>query len=178
MNFYDIKDRKPFVMQLQKKLRALSYWTDDPGLRVGEDGSYDSATADAVRHFQQLYGLEVTGIADFLTWESIDSEYRYYSEIYSKSRPFSPFPDERDYSVGEGERSDLVYIIQIMLNELRLFYDTYGYIPPNGRYGVATSGAVKEFQRLGGLDMSGRVDRRTWNRLAEEYDIALRSGEG
>jgi len=176
LNYYNIKDRRPFVMQLQKKLRSLSRWTDDPALSVAVDGSYDTKTASAVKHFQGLYGLEVTGIADFLTWEAIDDEYRYYSEIFSQSRPISPFPDETDYSIGQGERSDLVLIIQIMLNELRLFYDTYGYIPPNGRYGVATQGAVKEFQRLGGLSESGRVDRRTWNRLAEEYDIALKGG--
>lgn len=177
MEWYNIKDRVPFIMQLQKKLRALSRWTDDPSLSVGTDGVYDDGTKNAVRRFQKLYGLEVTGIADFLTWEAIDDEYRYYAEVFGKSRGLSPFPDESDFSVGRGERSDLVLIIQIMLNELRSFYDTYGYIPQNGRFTTATAGAVSEFQRTGGLDVTGRVDRRTWNRLAEEYDIAVRGNE-
>ena len=177
MEWYDVKDRKPFIMQLQKKLRSLSRWTSDPALSVAVDGVYGNRLKDAVSHFQNLYGLDNTGIADFLTWESIDDEYRYYAEIFGNSRSLSPFPDSIDFSVGQGERSDLVLIIQIMLNELRIFYDLYGYIPQNGRFGTATATAVREFQRIGGLDTTGRVDRRTWNRLAEEYDLAVRRNE-
>ncbi len=177
MEWYDIKDRKPFIMQLQKKLRSLSRWTNDPALSVAVDGIYGNRLRDAISHFQSLYGLDNTGIADFLTWESIDDEYRYYSELFGKSRSLSPFPDTADFSVGQGERSDLILLIQIMLNELRIFYDLYGYIPQNGRFGTATASAVREFQRVGGLDMTGRVDRRTWNRLAEEYDLAVRRNE-
>ena len=177
MDWYDIRDRKPFIMQLQKKLRSLSRWTKDPALSVAVDGIYDKRTKQSVSRFQELYGLENTGIADFPTWESVDSEYRYYAEVFGKSRSLAPFPDSPDFSTGQGDRSDLVLIIQLMLNELRTFYDLYGYIPPNGRYGTATAGAVREFQRVGGLDMTGRVDRRTWNRLAEEYDIAVRKNE-
>jgi len=177
MEWYDIKDREPFIMQLQKKLRSLSVWTADPELRVGVDGIYGNTTRNAVSRFQRMYGIEETGVADFLTWESIDDEYRYYSEVFGKSRSLSPFPDESDFSTGVGDRNDLVLLIQIMLNALRQFYDTYGYVPPNGRYGTTTEGAVREFQRAGGLDMTGRVDRRTWNRLAEEYDIAVRVNE-
>ena len=177
MEWYNIKDREPFIMQLQKKLRALSRWTDDSALSVAADGIYDNRTRSAVSHFQKLYGLDNTGVADFLTWESIDDEYRYYAEIFGKSRGLSPFPDASNFSVGQGERSDLVLIIQIMLNELRSFYDTYGYIPQNGRFTTATEVAVREFQRIGGLLETGRVDRRTWNRLAEEYDVAVRDNE-
>ena len=177
MEWYDIKERGPFIMQLQKKLRSLSRWTGDDALSVAVDGVYDKRTKQAVSRFQQLYGLDITGVADFFTWESIDDEYRYYAELFGKSRSLSPFPDDADYSVGQGDRSDLVLIIQLMLNELRTFYDLYGYIPQNGRYGTATAGAVREFQRAGGLDMTGRVDRRTWNRIAEEYDIAVRGTE-
>ena len=177
VNWYDIKEREPFIMQLQKKLRSLSRWIEEPSLSVAVDGIYDKRTKQAVSRFQELYGLENTGIADFFTWESIDDEYRYYAEVFGKSKSLSPFPDSTDFSVGQGDRSDLVAIIQLMLNELRIFYDMYGYIPPNGRYGTATEGAVREFQRIGGLDTTGRVDRRTWNRLAEEYDIAVRANE-
>ena len=177
MEWYDIKDRKPFIMQLQKKLRSLSRWTGDPALSVAVDGIYGNRLTEAVSHFQGLYGLDITGVADFPTWESIDDEYRYYSEIFGKSRSLSPFPDNVDFSVGQGDRSDLTLLIQIMLNELRIFYDLYGYIPQNGRFGTATAAAVREFQRVGGLDMTGRVDRRTWNRLAEEYDLAVRKNE-
>lgn len=174
MEWYDMKDRRPFIMQLQKKLRALSKWTDDPILSVAVDGIYGKRLTESVSQFQKLYGLDITGVADFLTWEAIDREYRYLSEIFGKSRGISPFPDATDFSVGTGDRSDLVLMIQLILNELRVFYDSYGYIPQNGRFSEATANAVREFQSLGGLQVTGRVDRRTWNRLSEEYDLAVR----
>ena len=102
MEWYDIKERGPFIMQLQKKLRSLSRWTGDDALSVAVDGVYDKRTKQAVSRFQQLYGLDITGVADFFTWESIDDEYRYYAELFGKSRSLSPFPDDADYSVGQG----------------------------------------------------------------------------
>ena len=177
METYDISQNEPYVMQLQKKLRTLSRRIDDPMLSVGADGIYDNRTKEAVKHFQQLYGLDITGIVDFLTWETIDREYRYYAELFGKSRSLAPFPDHENFSLGQGDRSDLVLIIQIILNELRIFYDTYGFIPQNGRFSTATENAVREFQRIGGLDVTGRVDRLTWNRLSEEYNVAVRKNE-
>ena len=175
---FNINNSKANVMQLQKKLRSLSRFTDDPALSVAVDGAYDESTRNAVKYFQSLYGIEETGVVDFVTWKAVDDEYRYYSEVFGKSLSISPFPDNDAFSLSVGDRSDLVLIVQLMLNELRLFYDLYGFIPPNGRYSSVTESAVREFQRAGGLEETGRVDRLTWNRLAEEYDIALREGIG
>ena len=178
MDEFNLNNRKAYVMQLQKKFRSLSRFTGDPSLSTAVDGVYDEGTRNAVKYFQSLYGIEETGVVDFVTWKAVDDEFRYYGEVFGKSLSISPFPDNEDFSLSSGDRSDLVLIVQLMLNELRLFYDLYGYIPPNGRYSSVTEGAVREFQRAGGLEETGRVDRLTWNRLAEEYDIALREKIG
>lgn len=175
---FNIDNRKIYIMQLQNKLRFISKWTENESLSVAVDGVYDDGTREAVKSFQSLYGIEETGAVDFVTWKAVDDEFRYLGEIFGKSRSISPFPDNDDFILAEGDRSDLVLIVQLMLNELRIFYDAYGYIPPNGRYTTSTRGAVREFQIAGGLEPTGIVDRLTWNRLAEEYDIALREGIG
>ncbi len=63
-----------------------------------------------------------------------------------------------------------------MLNELKLFYDCYAYLPLNHKFDQAMAEAVREFQRVVGLECTGIVDKRTWNKLAEEYDLAVKEG--
>ena len=43
--------------------------------KVTADGIYGSATAAAVRSFQNIFGLPATGVADFPTWYAISRIY-------------------------------------------------------------------------------------------------------
>ena len=62
------------VMQMQEQLNRIS--RDYPAIpRITPDGIYGQATADAVRTFQSIFGLPVTGVTDYSTWYKI-------SEIY------------------------------------------------------------------------------------------------
>ena len=74
MDEFNINNSKANVMQLQKKLRSLSRFTDDPALSVAVDGAYDEGTRNAVKYFQSLYGIEETGVVDFVTWKTVDDE--------------------------------------------------------------------------------------------------------
>lgn len=62
------------VRQMQEQLRAIS--RAYPAIPViNADGVYGPATQEAVRVFQSVFGLPVTGIVDYKTWYKI-------SEIY------------------------------------------------------------------------------------------------
>ncbi len=95
-----------------------------------------------------------------------------------KKKPASicPFPDVRGYSVKTGEHSDLVSMIQLILENLAPLYD-FGAIPQSGRMDEATAEAVRRFQEINGIPPTGNVDLGTWNRMAEEYDLACRCDE-
>ena len=80
-----------------------------------------------------------------------------------------PFPESYAYELSPGERSELAFILQLMLNSLSLYYDLPR-IPVNGTYDTVTELVVREFQRVNMLPVTGRVDRATWKRLAEEYN--------
>jgi len=80
-----------------------------------------------------------------------------------------PFPASDAYELSLGEQSELVFILQLMLNSLSLYYDSPR-IPVNGTFDTVTELAVKEFQRVNMLPVTGRVERLTWKRLAEEYN--------
>ena len=95
-----------------------------------------------------------------------------------KKKPASicPFPDVNGYAVKEGEHSDLVAMIQLILESLSAIYD-FGAVPLSGRMDGATCEAVRRFQEANGLTPSGEVDLDTWNRMAQEYDLACRCDE-
>ena len=62
------------VSQLQRQLAriALNY----PAIgTVTVDGIYGQETADAVRKFQQIFNLPVTGVTDYKTWYKISQIY-------------------------------------------------------------------------------------------------------
>lgn len=176
MAYIDIDHDKERIRQMQDYLRRLSRWTNDPELNVRGDGIYGEKTKNAVRHFQKTRGIFPTGDVDYTTWEAIREMHDHQKEYFENSRSIHPFPNVPGTQIEMGERSNLVYILKIMLNELKLFYDCYAYLPLNHKYDQATAGAVQEFQRVVGLEPTGVVDKRTWNRLAEEYDLAVKEG--
>jgi len=62
------------VRQVQEQLDTIAgVYTAIP--RITADGIYGQATANAVRQFQSIFGLPVTGIIDFATWYRISHIY-------------------------------------------------------------------------------------------------------
>ncbi|MEY8355983.1 peptidoglycan-binding protein [Lachnospiraceae bacterium 54-53] len=62
------------VQQVQEQLDTVAtVYSAIP--RITADGIYGPATAEAVRQFQSIFGLPVTGIIDFATWYRISHIY-------------------------------------------------------------------------------------------------------
>ncbi len=87
-----------------------------------------------------------------------------------------PYPGTENYSVTEGERSELVFISQLMLNAVRLNYDI-PQVDVNGLYDTQTADAVREYQRINFLQVTGEIDPLTWDTLAEDYNITVRDNQ-
>lgn len=84
--------------------------------------------------------------------------------------PMKAFPESPGYTVAFGERSNEVILIQVMLDTLKLFYDGFDGVTVGGFFDEATEKAVSDFQRISGIDETGRVDVITWNAIATEYN--------
>lgn len=70
----------PKVRQLQEQINRISQ--DYPYVpAVAVDGVYGQATADAVRRFQNVFGLPQTGVTDYPTWYKISEIYVGVSRI-------------------------------------------------------------------------------------------------
>ena len=157
------------ITNIQTYLRKLGY-TGNAGVPVPIDGIYASVTAEAVKNFQLANGLTATGTVNKTTWDLLYGQYEQRIADELRARGIFPFPSTpENYAVSVGTRSALVAIIQLLLDELEAKYDGLDDIQIDGVYTEDTANAVRKFQAINLLEPTGKVDRRTWNRLAREY---------
>ena len=169
----EIQNRQQAITNLQRYLRRLSFEGSDYKT-VPIDGIFDSATRDALIEFQRANGLEPSGIADKLTWDTLYEEYL-RAEGNAEREYLNFFPDlPTSYAVREGESLLLVSIIQLLLMELSVTYDVFEDVVQSGVYDERTVEAIKKFQRISGLDVTGEIDRATYNRIVREYSALER----
>lgn len=74
-------------------------------------------------------------------------------------------------TVSAGEHSDIVGIIQIILNTLKVRYDCYDFLDITLTYDDATELAVKCWQKINSFPENGVVDEDVWNSMAVEFSL-------
>lgn len=156
------------VADLQRQLRAVAHQNRYIPL-VAIDDHYGPETTQAVKAFQQAYGLPVTGVTDLPTWEALRQAVEAAQLTSEPHLPLQPFASPGAV-LRPGELGDTVYILQAILQRLgREFANLH---PPRvtGMYDASTERAVRELQQVGGLPATGRVDKATWNLLAGHYN--------
>ncbi|BAZ05300.1 peptidoglycan-binding domain-containing protein [Calothrix sp. NIES-3974] len=142
-------DYGPRVTKLQKNLRTLGYFNQNPTV------VYDDLTRDAVARFQRAYGLPVTGVADRNTLFAIEEVLKLPLEGCSPNGG----------NVCLGERSERVRSIQRRLLQWGFFRGN-----ADGFYDQYTRDAVIQFQRYHRLPATGIVDYQTWQTLGLNDD--------
>ena len=136
------------------------------------NGVFGVSTQEAVRAFQEIFSLPVTGEVDKATWYRIK---RYYAGVKSLAELISEgvslqeaqLPYEGILTVGSAGSS--VRLIQYYLNVIAYFGGILDIFPINGIYDDVTADAVRAFQSYFGLPVTGEVNRETWNTLSDIY---------
>ena len=142
-------DRGPTVRALQQAL-VNGGWAD-----LVCDGVYGPKTEAAVRYYQQMNGLQATGRAGSVTLTNLLG-----SADVDLNVPGSNSPSQ-------GSSGPTVYNIQVRLNALG-----YNVGPLDGKFGRRTDAAVRDFQRLNGLTVDGRVGPQTSAALFSDSAVA------
>ncbi len=166
----DITDERSSITEVQRYLRELYHDSEGMIPLVNPDGIYGPETTAAVMTFQERAGLPPTGQVDLATWNAIYKEYTEALKRRAKPNSISPFPNEKSYEIDKGEYSDIVAIVQFMLRTIANAYDQIDGIAPDGVYGDATIKDIRTFQKMHGLPVTGRVDKATWDELADAYN--------
>lgn len=157
------------VQVVQYYLSTVGYFNDAVPV-IPVDGVYGDSTVDAVRQFQQQYGLPVTGKVDNATWDKLQKIYAGILEtlpedFYGNRSKLYP-----GYVLKKGLENNDVQLVQTWLSTIRSVYPAIPSVRTTGYFGDQTVAAVRAFQRIFGLPQTGTVGPVTWNKLANEYD--------
>lgn len=158
------------IRSLQTMLRVIA--EDDPThIRIVPDGIYGPETMSAVSLFQRKHGLQVTGITDQSTWESIVAAYEPALIRIDAAQPVGIILNPGQV-IRRGERNPHMHLVQGMLAVLSYVYDSVSTPSFTGILDVPTSNSLSSFQYLSGLPMTGELDKYTWKHLALQYPLA------
>ena len=162
-------DHRDAVRNLQRYLRRVTREYDEI-VFVPIDGIFDDRTEEALIVFQERMELTPTGRADAETYGLLFLEYDRLKKEEDARVPIDFFPSmPEQYTAAPPERSAFIALLQFMLGELTLVYDAYERPLQTGEFDGATEEALRRFQKIHGLEETGRLDRLTWNRLSGEY---------
>ena len=176
MAYTDIRDEEGFILQLQRMLRDINFLEYDDA-SVGLSGIYDSRTQYAVMEFQKENNIPPTGVVDYDTWQSINASHIKYVEDNSVPRAVSIFPKYSGYELIPDKEDGILYVLQYMLGEIALNDEKMGVVPKTGVYDEATVNAIRQFKRRNMMDDTATVDVKTLNRIFDEYERIISSGE-
>ena len=165
---YTAWQRRDHIREIQEYLRTLAL-TDNLHNELAVDGIYGKETAEAVRNFQLANGLPVTGTVDFETWERLTEDYLDALTLLSEAQAAQHFPSPQ-YVIRPGDRGNLIYILQAILNALTETWEDVIDLTVNGEYDGATEQRVKDLQAISGYPETGEVDRSFWDHLITQYN--------
>ena len=155
------------------EVRLIQFWLrlaadNYSALRtVTVDGSYGSATVSAVQAFQTLFGLTSDGVVGRSTWNKLKEV---GLAVANKIVAANIAPGEFTTTTREGSSGTAVRAVQFYLRRLAAYYSDIPSVTVDGKFGAATTRAVRAWQTRAGLTVDGVVGRLTWQSI---YDAAL-----
>ncbi|MBQ9097101.1 MAG: peptidoglycan-binding protein [Clostridia bacterium] len=139
-------------------------------------GVFDQQTKEAVMKYQENNNLDVTGVVNEETWQSIYSQYRgIVNLVLSREELFpisiAPFSGTE---LKIGSVSEDVRILQENLNRISTVYTSITPVAETGSYGKQTRRSVIQYQERFGIPVTGRVNEYAWNDIGKKaQEIAL-----
>ena len=164
------------VLAIQRDLRRIrKNYPAIPNI-TSTLGIYDQETVNAVKKFQEIFSLPVTGSVDKATWYKIKYIYTsvkklsdLYSEGLSESEATFLYKDELNY----GDTGIEVEYIHYFLDAIAFLDPDIPRLKTNSIYNDNSITMVKAFQKKYGLPVTGVFTYRDWNKLKDVYDKIL-----
>lgn len=139
------------------------------------NGDYDRETENAVMEFQKTFNLPETGQVDADTWNTMYNVFRGIANtVFIENEVFAVNTSAFAGAVLKtGSSGDAVNDLQIYLDTIASQYPEITPVNITGYFGGLTENAVKEYQELFNLDVTGEVDRTDWNSIINTYKNIL-----
>ena len=166
------------VLAIQRDLRRIrKNYPAIPNI-TSTLGIYDEETRDAVKKFQEIFSLPVTGSVDKATWYKIKYIYtsvKKLSDLYSEGLSMEEatflYEDELNY----GDTGIEVEHIHYFLDAIAFLDPDIPRLKTNSIYNDNSITMVKAFQKKYGLPVTGVFTYKDWSKLKEIYNKILKN---
>lgn len=161
------------VRVLQYLLSVLSqFYPSIPSPLIS--GTFGAETAASVRAFQLWAGLDVTGVVDQTTWNTLYDAYREILTSVPNGLTQGGVPLFPGTPLVRGSTGEDVTTMQEYLNFIAGTYPEINTFPVTGYYGDLTAQAVTAFQELFGLTVDGAIGAVTWDTISSVYSDLMK----
>ena len=136
------------------------------------DGYFGENTREAVRAFQEVFGLTPDGIVGKQTWYRIAYLYTAIArlaELDSEGIPLNVALDALPQNLSVGMTGERIRLLQYLLAVIGYYYDTVPQIYITETFDADTLAAVRAVQTLLGLTPDGIVGPATWEGIGRLY---------
>ena len=166
------------VLAIQRDLRRIRQnYPAIPDIKTTL-GIYDEETTQAVKKFQEIFSLPITGVVNKATWYKIKYIYTsvkklsdLYSEGLSETEATFLYEDELNY----GDTGIEVEYIHYFLDAIAFLDSDIPRLETNSIYNENSIAMVKAFQEKYGLEVTGVFTYKEWKVLKEVYNKILKS---
>ncbi|HNZ82704.1 MAG TPA: peptidoglycan-binding protein [Sedimentibacter sp.] len=158
-------DDSQYVLIAKEALNVISVNYPAIPVLVAVNTVFDENMEAAVKEFQNIFDLPVTGIIDMATWFQIGTVQATVLRLAELAGRGVLVGDtvEDITEVEEGVQVlPRVQMVQFFLNVLSAFYDSINAVDINGILGPETRNGIREFQKTMGLPTTGIIDEETW----------------
>ena len=169
------------VIAIQRDLKRIR--ANYPAIPTIQDnyGIYNEETENAVKKFQEIFNLPITGIVDKATWYKIKYVYTsvkkladLYSEGISEREANFLYQDKLEY----GDTGIEVEYVHYYLDAIAFLDPDIPRLPTNSIYNNNTISMVKAFQSKYNLPVTGIFTYTDWNVLKNVYKKLLNTYNG
>lgn len=153
-------DDNPIVLNTKHALNLISVNFPTIPKILPLSTEFDSVMETAVKQFQTIFNLPVTGIIDKATWYEI-------RKIYAAVRKLALSTSD-EFVINNIEDLDViprVQLAQYFINVLSAYYESIPAVDINGMLTPQTVTALTEFQKTFSLPVTGEIDNDTWNNM-------------
>lgn len=160
------------VRNLQNMLRLISQYYNNIPLIIA-DGLFGESTTNAVRVFQELYGLPITGEVDIITFEEI-VRVNNLAEDGMKPHRKTGIIVIPQYSISPGESSEHLYVIKGMVKNIASRFDNINDVTVIDEvHDEEFTEIIKQIQILSELEPTGIIDRQVFDIISYLYEAIV-----
>ena len=168
-----------FVRMINMQLNRIGQNYPAIPVILNDSPYFTIETENAIKKFQEIFGLDVTGIVDKSTWYKIKYIYnavKKISDLYSEGISIDEATLLFNRVLQLGDEGQYIRTLNYLVNVISYFDPSITYLNLSGsKFTKDTETVIKAIQNKYGLTSNGIVNAETWKVIREVYRQTIRN---